>query len=425
MALAEIITIGDELLIGQVVDTNSAWIGQRLNEAGIQVKQITSVSDNEVHIMNALNEAKNRADIILITGGLGPTKDDITKFTLCKYFKSNLRFDEDVFIDIEKIFKARGRTVTDINRRQAEVPEKCHVIRNNNGTAPGMWFEREGKIFVSMPGVPYEMKAMMQREILPELQSRFNNEAIFHKTVLTQGIGESFLADMIKDWEEALPAYIRLAYLPSPGTVRLRLSAQGVSLEVIQNEVNEEIKKLHWIIDDYIYGYEDDSLEQIIGQLLTEKKATLSTAESCTGGYIAHKITTVPGSSNYYVGSVVSYSNLIKENFLDVDFELIKKHGAVSEEVVKAMAENISKKFSTTYAIACTGIAGPDGGTQEKPVGTVWIGIYTPEGCITRKFQLGNVRERVIIETSLHALNMLRKILTGKHAYTSLMSSSN
>jgi nicotinamide-nucleotide amidase len=261
------------------------------------------------------------------------------------------------------------------------------------------------------------MKAMMEKSVLPGLKQRFQTPAIFHKTVLTQGIGESFLADMIKDWEDALPTNLKLAYLPGLGTVKLRLSGTGDNAETLQNQVMEEIKKMLWIIDDFVFGFDDDSLEQIVGQLLTKKEATLSTAESCTGGYIAHRITTVPGSSNYYMGSVVAYANLVKENFLDVPVELMNEHGAVSEEVAKVMAENAARKFKTTYAIASTGIAGPDGATPGKPVGTVWIAISTPEGCFTRKLALGSTRLRIISETSLNALNMLRKILVGKHAY--------
>jgi len=417
MALAEIITIGDELLIGQVVDTNSAWMAQQLNFIGVKVKQITSVSDDETHIVNALNEASTRADIILMTGGLGPTRDDLTKYTLCKYFKSNLRFDEDVFMDIEKIFHDRGKTVTEVNRKQAEVPEKCQVLRNTRGTAPGMWFEKDGKVYVSLPGVPPEMTGMMELSVLPMLKKHFKTPAIFHKTVLTQGIGESYMADMIKDWEDALPPNLKLAYLPGQGILKLRLSGTGETADKLESQVMEEIKKLEWIIEDFIYGYDDDSLEKIVGTLLAEKEATICTAESCTGGYIAHRLTTVPGSSRYYVGSIVAYANMVKENFLDVPPELMNSYGAVSEEVVKVMAENASKKFRTTYAIACSGIAGPDGATPGKPVGTVWIAISTPEGCITRKLALGSARMKVIAETSLNALNMLRKILVGKHAY--------
>ena len=411
MTFAEIITIGDELLIGQVIDTNSAWMGQKLNEAGIQIKQKTSVSDNEEHIIAALNEAKKRADIILITGGLGPTKDDITKYTLCKYFKSNLRFDEAVFIDIEKIFKARGKNVTASNRKQAEVPEKCTVIHNSKGTAPGMWFEKDGKIVVSMPGVPFEMKAMMEKDVLPMIREKYNTAFIFHKTILTQGIGESFLSDMIEEWENKLPENIRLAYLPTPGQVRLRLSANGENKAELTRQVEEEAMKLSAIAGEYIYGYENDTLEALIGKLLKEKRKTLSIAESCTGGYISHRITTIPGSSAYFFGSVVAYSYEMKEKFLDVESEVLKTKGAVSEEVVIQMAQNIKNKFKTDYSIAVSGIAGPDGGTPEKPVGTVWVAIAFPGKIITRKLQLGDNRERVIMETSHHALNMLRKVL--------------
>jgi nicotinamide-nucleotide amidase len=411
MTLAEIITIGDELLIGQVVDTNSAWMAQRLNEIGIKVKQITSVSDDEQHIINALNEARQRADIILMTGGLGPTNDDITKYTLCKYFKSNLRFDEEAFLNVERIFKARGREVTETNRKQAEVPEKCDVIQNPNGTAPGMWFDIRNIIYVSMPGVPHEMMPMMENFVLPKLKSRFNVNRIFHRTVLTQGIGESFLADKIKTWESNLPSHIRLAYLPSPGTVRLRLSAEGEDETEIKQEVNMQVEKLQPLISDFIYGYNEDSLEELVGELLRKNNATLSTAESCTGGYIAHRITTVPGSSDYYIGSMIAYSNSIKENYLDIPKTLIEKHGAVSEEVVRAMAKSVKEKFKTDYSIAVSGIAGPGGGTAEKPVGTVWLAIASKEKIFSKRLLLGAKRNRVIMETSLHALNYLRKII--------------
>ncbi|MCX6291712.1 MAG: competence/damage-inducible protein A [Bacteroidetes bacterium] len=414
MVLAEIITIGDELLIGQVVDTNSAWMGQKLNEAGIRVFQKTAVSDNEEHIIAAFNEAEKRADVILVTGGLGPTKDDLTKITLCKYFKSNLRFDEKVFLDIEKIFKARGREVTKTNRSQAEVPEKCTVIHNSMGTAPGMWFEKKNKFFVSMPGVPYEMKAMMEKDVLRMLKENFRTPHIFHKTVLTQGIGESYLSDLIETWENSLPPTIKLAYLPSPGLVRMRLSGSGNLESEVRQEIAEEMAKLHSIAGKYIYGYDDDTLESLVAGLLKEKKLTVSTAESCTGGYIAHRITTVPGSSEYYKGSVVAYHNEIKTKFLEVDAQTISEKGVVSEEVVNQMALHIKNKFKTDCSIACSGIAGPDGGTPEKPVGTVWIAVATPGGVVTRKLQLGDNRERVIIETCQHSLNLFRKILAGE-----------
>ena len=413
MKLAEIITIGDELLIGQVIDTNSAWMGQKLNSIGVKVKQITSVSDDAEHIIAALTEARKRADLIFITGGLGPTKDDITKITLCRYFNTSLRFDEKSFEVITEIFKARGRGVTDTNRKQAEVPSTCEVLLNKWGTAPGMWFDDEGKVFVSMPGVPYEMKGIMENEVLPRLIDKFKLPPIQHRTILTQGIGESNLSDLISSWEDKLPPYMKLAYLPSPGMVRLRISANGTNESALRSEMESEVKKLISIAGEYIYGFEEEKLESIIGELLRQQGKTLSTAESCTGGYIAHKITTIPGSSDYYIGSVIAYANRIKEKFLDVDPNIFEVHGAVSEQAVKAMAAHVKEKFGTDYSIACSGIAGPGGGTEEKPVGTVWLALATPEQVITRKFLLGRVRERVIMEASQHALNLLRKALVG------------
>lgn len=412
--LAEIITIGDELLIGQVVDTNSAWIAQHLNDIGIKVKQITSVSDEEGHILQALNEAIKRADIILLTGGLGPTKDDITKKTLCKYFNTRLKFDEQSYKIIETIFNSRGREVTPINRLQAEVPENCTVLHNFLGTAPGMWFEKDKKIYISMPGVPSEMKGLMEKIILPKIKERFPLVPIVHKTILTQGAGESFLADLISSWEDNLPSNLKLAYLPAAGMVRLRITANGENEETLRKEVENKALKLKALIGEYIYGYENDKLEALIGRLLREQKKTICTAESCTGGFIAHKITSIPGSSEYYIGSVVAYANEIKINELNVDMLTLETHGAVSEQVVKSMASNARKKFKTDYSIACSGIAGPDGGTNDKPVGTVWIAVSNFEKTITRKLQLGTSRERVILETAQHSLNTLRKMLIGE-----------
>ncbi len=414
---AEIITIGDEILIGQIVDTNSAFIGQLLNLNGISVKQITSVSDDREHIIKALDEARNRADIILITGGLGPTKDDITKKTLCEYFNTTMRFDESAYQDVVNLFAQYGKPVTPINRLQAEVPAICEVIRNYNGTAPCMWFDVDGKVFVSMPGVPYEMKALMKNQIVPKLKSRFKFPFIFHKTVLTQGIGESALSELISDWEDSLSAVnIKLAYLPAPGMVRLRLSTKGDNDELLRLNVDNKIEQLKTIISEYIYGYEifgveNETLEQTIGKLLREKKKTISTAESCTGGYISHLITKVPGSSDYYTGSVISYSYEIKETELGVPKEILNTQGAVSQAVVEQMAKAIRIKYHTDYSISASGIAGPGGGTKEKPVGTVWIAIATPDKIISEKFQFGNHRERNIQKTANAALNMLRKEL--------------
>lgn len=411
MILAEIITIGDELLIGQVIDTNSAWMGQKLNEIGIKVRQITSISDDKLHILTTLSEAKKRADVILITGGLGPTKDDITKKTLCEFFGSELVFHEPSFKIIEEIFNSRGRTFTDTNRQQAFVPSNCEVLLNKNGTAPGMWFNDGQTIFISMPGVPNEMKGLMDTQVIPQLRSKFNLAPIVHKTILTQGIGESFLSDMIEKWELELPPYMKLAYLPSAGMVRLRITASGKEDEVLRKEVNAQADELKKIISDYIFGYESDQLENLIGELLVQKGKTLSTAESCTGGFIAHKITSVPGSSRYFMGSILPYSNDLKTGLLKVDPKLIEKYGAVSQEVVTQMAELARKMLKTDYVIATSGIAGPTGGSEQKPVGTVWIGIAGPDKTLSWKVQLGSNRLRIITETALHALNGLRKEL--------------
>lgn len=414
---AEIITIGDEILIGQIVDTNSAFMGTQLNLNGISVKQITSISDDRAHILKALDEAKERADIVLITGGLGPTKDDITKKTLCDYFNTTMRFDNEVYEDVARIFATYGREVSPTNRLQAEVPEICTTIRNMHGTAPGMWFDVNGKIFMSMPGVPYEMKAMMTNQVIPKLKERFQLPAIVHKTVLTQGIGESNLSDALTDWESTLAQLqIKLAYLPSPGMVKLRLTTQGSDAELLNATVDKKIEELKNIIPEFIYGYENfgeaqETLEQLVGKLLREKKQTLSTAESCTGGYISHLITKVPGSSEYYVGSIISYSYDIKESELQVPKQILETQGAVSQPVVEQMARAIRKKYKTDYSIAASGIAGPSGGTDDKPVGTVWIAIATPDKVISEKFLFGNHRERNIQKTANAALNMLRKEL--------------
>ena len=413
----EIITIGDEILIGQIVDTNSAFMAQLLNLNGISIKQITSISDNREHIIHALDEAKKRADIILITGGLGPTKDDITKKTLCEYFNTTMRFDENAYKDVETIFASFNKEVTPINRKQAEVPAICEVIRNYKGTAPGMWFDVEGKVFVSMPGVPYEMKALMTNEVVPKLKSRFKFPEIYHKTVLTQGIGESSLADLISDWEDQLAnVNIKLAYLPSPGLVRLRLSTFGPGKNELVTEVEKQISALNLIAGKYIYGYETygeekKSMEQLVAELLVSTNTTISTAESCTGGYIAHLLTSIPGSSAFYKGSVIAYAYEIKENELQISKEVLKKNGAVSQIVVEQMAEAIRRKYKTDYAISTSGIAGPSGGTIEKPVGTVWMAVATPEKVISKKFLFGNNREQTVQKSAHAALNLLKEQL--------------
>jgi nicotinamide-nucleotide amidase len=414
---AEIITIGDELLIGQVIDTNSAWIGEKLNLSGIEVLRKTSISDKSEEIKNALREALNRSSIVIITGGLGPTKDDLTKAALCSFFNVSLVFQEELFQDVKSIFRYRGLEISPLNRKQAEVPENCIYIRNKNGTAPGMWFETDGKIIVSMPGVPYEMKAMMEGDVLPRLKQQFNLPAIFHKTILTQGIGESFLSELVSDWEDALTKKnIKLAYLPAAGKVRLRLSAYGDDKNELMKLVENEIEKVKPLINEYIYGFEnfgesEPAIAEIAGERLKKNKSTVATAESCTGGYIAHLITCVPGSSAYYLGSIISYSNEIKIRELAVKPEDIEKNGVVSQQVVEQMAAGAKIKLNADYVIAASGIAGPDGGTPEKPVGTVWIAIATPGGMISKKFLFGNNRGRNIERTALSALKMLTDCL--------------
>jgi nicotinamide-nucleotide amidase len=405
--LAEIITIGDELLIGQVIDTNSAWIAEQLNMAGIKVHQITSISDDKDHILTTLHQASLRAKLILITGGLGPTKDDITKHTLCTYFNTDLIFSPEAYKNVEKLFAARGVAVTELNRLQAMVPANCMVIPNPNGTAPCMWFEKDGCIYISMPGVPFEMKAIMEQEIIPRLLNNLN-KVIIHRTILTEGIGESHLASVIEPWEELLPSFIKLAYLPQPGMVRLRLTAYGTHRKTLQNAVKKAEKELYPYAGKYIFGFDDDTMESIIGQLLRNKGMTLSTAESCTGGNIAQLITSISGSSDYFKGSVVAYSNEIKKKVLGVPEAMLVEHGAVSEQTVIAMAEGIRALFGTDFSIAVSGIAGPGGGTTEKPVGTTWIAIASMHETIARKFMFGEHRGRNIRKASLSALNMLR-----------------
>jgi len=410
--ICEIITIGDELLIGQVVDTNSAWMAARLNEIGVKVKQITSVSDDISHIKQALDAARERADVLLLTGGLGPTRDDLTKETLCQYFDSELKEDPKIVAGLTAFFKSRGRELTEINRKQAEIPVKCEPIYNYHGTAPGMWFEEKGKVFVSMPGVPYEMKAMMDDAVIPKLSAAYKLPKVFHYTIITTGVGESFLAELISDWEDQLPEFIKLAYLPSIAMVKLRLSCYGADPEK-EHRVMVEVDNVKLLIDKYILGYNEDTPESIIGEILLERKETLAIAESCTGGYLSHLITSMPGSSAFYVGSTVSYANEVKSQILGVDPEVIKNEGAVSETVAKAMAKGVREKLSTTWAISTTGIAGPGGGTPDKPVGTVWIGLAGPGVSVAQKFNFGHNRLRNIQATSLFAFKLLRNQILG------------
>ena len=409
--LAEIITIGDEILIGQIVDTNSAWMAKQLNLTGISVKQITSVSDDEQHIIEALGQAEKRADIILITGGLGPTKDDITKKTLAKYFNMGFRSDAGALEMVRQIFEKYKRPLLDINIQQADVPDGCEVIVNRNGTAPCMWFEQNNKIFVSMPGVPYEMMYLMDDEILPRLKSRFKLPAIVHKTILTANIGESFLAKEIEEIEDSLPPHIKLAYLPKLGQVRLRLSAIGDEEAKLKSEVDVYARRIIAKVDKFVVIDEDIPLEQAIINIMKARGLTLSTAESCTGGYIAHLITQHPGCSSVYWGGAVAYAYELKESILGVKQDTLTTFGAVSEETVTEMSEGAIKHFKTDYAIAVSGIAGPDGGTADKPVGTVWIAISSKEKTVAKLFNFSNKRIQNIERSAASALTMLLNLL--------------
>ncbi|MDD3079986.1 MAG: competence/damage-inducible protein A [Paludibacter sp.] len=411
MPKVEIITIGDEILIGQIVDTNSAWMASELNKAGFEIAQVTSVHDVANHITASLTDALERADIVLLTGGLGPTKDDITKQTLCEYFDTKLVFSDEVLKNIENLFRNREWSLNKLNRSQAYVPENCTVIQNFAGTAPITWFEKDGKVVVSMPGVPNEMKHVMSREIIPRLQKRFDTPTIIHKTVIVHGYPESQLALKIADWENALPKNIHLAYLPDYGIVRLRLSGASEDGLALEFAINQQVESLTQILGNAITAYEDLPLEVQIGNILKEKGKTLATAESCTGGNIAHKITTVPGSSAYFKGSVVSYANEIKVNVLGVSPEDIENYGAVSEAVVKQMAEGVRKLMKTDFAVATSGIAGPDGGTPEKPVGTVWIAVSSADDTVARQFRYGSARIANIERTTQTAFLMLKEII--------------
>ncbi|HDO26966.1 MAG TPA: competence/damage-inducible protein A [Bacteroidetes bacterium] len=405
---AEIISIGDELLIGQVVNTNASWMAAELNKSGIRVVHVTVISDQEDDIHQSLDEALQRADIILMTGGLGPTKDDITKLTLARYFGVGMVFHEPTYKKVKAFFAARNFNMTDINRHQADIPENCVPIENNNGTAPGMWFEKNGKVIVSMPGVPFEMKPMMTDQVLPRLLKKYKPEPLFYKTIMTTGMPESFMSEKIKKWEESLPQHIKLAYLPQPGIIRLRLSASGKDKEKLKKEIEKYCNDLNNYIPDLVYGYDEVTLEEVTGSLLRERNKTVSTAESCTGGYLAHLITSIPGSSDYYTGSVISYANSVKTGQLGVDPGDLEKYGAVSRQVVEQMALGIKEKLGTDYSLAVSGIAGPDGGTKEKPVGTVWIAVATSGNVKSKLFHFGEHRGRNIRRSALAALNMLR-----------------
>ena len=407
-ATAEIISIGDELLYGQTLDTNAHWISHKLDEYNIKVFQRTTIGDDADQILNAFATAAERVDIVLITGGLGPTKDDLTKPLLAKYFGVGMVHHEEVLRDITLLFAKASREVTALNAQQAELPANCEKITNPVGTAPGMWFYENNTVFVAMPGVPYEMKSIMTQGILPKLHEMFSKGVLHHHIIKTIGITESSLSDLIEDWEVNLPKHIKLAYLPTKGQVKLRLTGSGDHLNTLKQEIDALQMAIMPKIAKYVYGFGADSLEGVIGQLLNKNNLTLATAESCTGGYLAHMITSVPGSSRYFKGSVIAYSNEVKTAQLGVSTEDLKQQGAVSEEVAKAMAEGVRKALNTDIAIATTGIAGPDGGTIEKPVGTVWIAYSDKHKTLAKKFNFSRDRTFIVHWSALAALNMIR-----------------
>ncbi|MHA8086560.1 competence/damage-inducible protein A [Aquirufa sp. Wall-65K1] len=414
MVRAEIITIGDEILYGQILDTNTQWISLELDKIGIKTIRKSSVGDQESEILSILEEAQHRADIVFITGGLGPTKDDLTKKVLAKFFGCDMAYHPQALEDVRVFFEKRGRELSDLNRDQALLPTKAQYVQNKQGTAPGMWFEEKGTVWVSMAGVPFEMKAIMEELVLPRVAQHFQTPTIVHKIVKVVGIGESYLSDMIQDWELSLPSHIKLAYLPSLGIVKLRLTGFGDSVAQLNHEIQQEIDRVMPIIKPFVFGYEKDELSQVIGQLLVKNSATISLAESCTGGYLSHLFTEIPGSSAYFKGAVISYANEVKMDSLGVSPEILEKHGAVSEACIMAMANGVREKLQSTLSLASSGIAGPDGGTEEKPVGTVWIALSHPQGVITRKLQLAGTRKQIIHMTALNCLNLVRKFLLNE-----------
>jgi len=413
---AEIITIGDEILIGQIVDTNSVFIAKELNKIGVSVCQITSIQDEKKHILTALREAENRADIIIITGGLGPTKDDITKHTICEYFNDTLVQNDSVLVHIIELFRnSEHKILTKTNVQQALVPSKALVLHNENGTAPGMYFNKGNKVFISLPGVPYEMEALIKDKVIPKLVSAYKTPYIYHKTVITQGVAESILAEDISDWEDNLPDFIKLAYLPSLGGVRLRLSAIGNNKEKIEAAVTKEIKTLLYQINDVVIGFDEESPEIAIAKLLINKKQTLAVAESCTGGIIASSITQNEGVSAFFKGAVVTYHTSSKSGILDIDKSIIDEHSVVSKAIAKSMAISVKKKFNSDYAIATTGNAGPTKGDSNAEIGTVFIAIATPDKVVVEEFNFGKNRFKVIQRAKNKGLQLLRiEILNAK-----------
>ena len=408
---ATIVTIGDEILIGQIVDTNSGFIAKSLDKIGVEIAEMISISDNKKHILDTFAQLQNKVDFVIITGGLGPTKDDITKHTFCEYFNDYLVVDKKVLAHVTQIIEGfYKRPITQLNKDQALVPSKCTILFNQLGTAPGMWMQKENTVFISLPGVPYEMKGIVENEIIPKIVKEYKRPYIIHQTILTYGQGESMVAERIEDWENNLPDFIKLAYLPSPGRVRLRLSARGIDELILKKALANNVKSLSEIIGDIIVGFdEDETLEVVIGKLLTQQNKTLATAESCTGGKIAQVLTSVAGASHYFKGGIVSYATETKINILKVSEEIINKHSVVSAAVAIEMAQNVKKLMNTDYAIATTGNAGPSKGDSEATIGTVFIALATPTAIIIEEFNFGQPRDKVIDRTVNKSMEMLQK----------------
>jgi nicotinamide-nucleotide amidase len=413
---AAIVTIGDEILIGQIIDTNSSYIAKALDKIGIASHEMLSISDDKQHILDTFHSLQNKVEVVIVTGGLGPTKDDITKKTFCDYFQDSLVENEAVLAHVKSIIEGfYKRPITQINREQALVPTKAKVLFNQVGTAPGMWMEKENTVFISLPGVPYEMKYLIDNEVIPNLVQKFERPYIVHQTIMTYGRGESMIAEQIEEWENNLPHFIKLAYLPSPGKVRLRLTARGANEELLKNEIKQQVEKLDLLIHDIIVGYnEDDPIEVVLGRLLTENKLTISTAESCTGGKIASTLSAIPGASNYFKGSIVSYATETKINVLGIENELVAKHGVVSAEVATEMVKSVQQILNSDYAIATTGNAGPAKGDAKADLGTVFIAIATPNAVFVEEFNFGQPREKVVDRAVSKALELIYKEILKK-----------
>ena len=402
------ISIGDELLIGQVINTNAAWLGEHLSDAGFQLDSVLTVGDSEKAILEAFNACMD-ADLVLVTGGLGPTADDITKPTVCKFFNTELEFCQAAYDNLVSLFKRRGFQMSERNRGQAMLPKACEYVPNTYGTAPCMWLEKNGVAFVFMPGVPFEMKGIFTDELLPRIKERFHSIPYEKRVIMTTGIGESFLADKIKDWEDALPDFLSLAYLPQYGMVRLRLSGRHENAVLLHNTLDEEVKKLTSLISEYVFSLQDQPIERTVFDLLLHRGLTFASAESCTGGNIAHVITLIPGSSDVFKGTAVTYATPMKTKVLGVPSETIEKHGVVSQEVVESMAVGVRNLMEADFGVATTGVAGPSGGTEENPVGTVWIGVASHSGVVSKRFNFGKDRENVINRATIAAYEMLRE----------------